>query len=144
MPNNPNKYLIVGAALSAVAAALHLACIVFGAEWYRAMGAGEQMAELAAAGSSYPTKITLFITGILMLWSLYALSGSGVIPRLPFLRLVLCAITAVYLLRGFGFFALMTIVPGRSMTFWLWSSAICAVFGVIHAIGLKTAWSRLK
>lgn len=143
MQNNPNKYLIVSAALSAVAAALHLACIAFGAAWYRAMGAGEEMAKLADAGSSYPAKITLIISAILILWSLYALSGSGVIRRLPFLRLVLCAITAVYLLRGFAFIPLMTIIPGRSITFWLLSSVTCAVFGLVHAVGLKTAWSRL-
>lgn len=144
MTNNPNKCLIFGAALSAIAATLHLACIAFGAEWYRAMGAGEQMAELAAAGSSYPATITLIIAAILMLWSLYALSGSGVIRRLPFLRFGLCVITAVYLLRGFAFYPLMTIIPGRSLTFWLLSSATCAAFGVIHAIGLKSSWSSLK
>jgi hypothetical protein len=144
MTNKPNKYLILGAVLSAIAAALHLSCIAFGAEWYRAMGAREEMAELAAAGSSYPTKITLIIAAILLLWSLYALSGSGVIRKLPFLRFGLCVITAVYLLRGFAFYPLMTIIPGQSLTFWLLSSAICAAFGVIHAIGLKTAWSRLK
>lgn len=143
MLNKPNYFLITAATLSALAAVLHLVCIAFGAPMYLAMGAGEQMVRLAAAGSSYPVKATLVIAAILLVWSLYALSGAGVIRRLPLLRLVLCAITAVYLLRGFAFYPLMTLLPGRSLTFWLWSSFICAVFGVVHLLGVRQAWSRL-
>jgi hypothetical protein len=141
VPSNP--FLITGAVLSALAAALHLGCIYFGASWYRFFGAGEKMAQLAEAGSSHPTKITLTITAVLLTWSAYALSGAGVLPRLPLLRPALCAITAVYLLRGFAFYPLMKVMPGNSLSFWLWSAAICAVFGIVHLIGLKQAWSTL-
>ena len=143
MRAHPNFLLVLAAALSAVAALLHLACIYFGGPWYRVMGAGEQMAQLAESGSSRPTIITLFIACVLFMWSLYALSGAGVIGRLPLLRSGLVAITAVYLIRGFGFVPLMSVIPGRSLNFWLWSSAICAVFGVVHAVGLWQSWGRL-
>lgn len=140
---SPNVLLSLAAALSAIAAGLHLACIYFGGPWYRAMGAGEEMARLAEAGSSRPTMATLFIAGILFIWSLYALSGAGVIGRLPLLRTALVAITAVYLVRGFGGVVLMTMMPGRSVQFWLWSSATCAVFGLVHAAGVRQSWERL-
>lgn len=140
----PNHLFLLAAALSALAALLHIACIVFGAPWYRAMGAGEPMARMAEAGSSYPTIVTLFIAGILFTWSLYALSGAGVIRRLPLLRTGLVAITAIYLLRGFGFVLVMEAASGRPASFWLWSSAICAVFGLVHAAGLWQSWGRLK
>ena len=143
MGSTHNRFLIVGAALSAVAALLHLGCIVFGAPWYRFLGAGEQMAQMDLAGHWYPTVATLVITTILMVWSLYALSGAGVIRRLPLTRLVLCAITGVYLLRGLAFTPLMAYFPGNSMAFWLWSSAICLAFGVVHLIGLRQVWARL-
>ncbi|PWF49223.1 hypothetical protein [Massilia glaciei] len=143
MTTQANAFLIAGAALSAIAAAMHLGCIFFGAPWYRFFGAGEKMALMAEAGSAYPTKITLVITLVLLSWSAYALSGAGVLPRLPLLRPVLCAITAVYLLRGFAFYPLMKIIPGNSLTFWLWSAGVCAVFGVVHLIGLKQVWSTL-
>ncbi len=139
----PDYWLISGAALSALGAGLHLACIAFGASWYRAMGAGEQMARMADAGSTYPAKITLMIAAILLIWSLYALSGSGLIGRMPLLRSGLCVITAVYLLRGFAFYPLIALAPGRSPSFWLWSSVVCAVFGIVHAIGIARVWSRL-
>ena len=139
----PNFLLTLAAAFSAIAAVLHLACIYFGAPWYRAMGAGEGMARLAEAGSSRPTIATLFIAGVLCVWSLYALSGAGVVRRLPLLRSALVAITAVYLLRGLAGIPLMFMTTENTVQFWLWSSAICAVFGVVHALGLRQSWGRL-
>jgi hypothetical protein len=76
-------------------------------------------------------------------YALYALSGAGVIPKLPFVRLALCAITGIYLLRSVAFPALTTYIPGNSTAFWLWSSAICFVFGVVHFIGLYQVWGQL-
>lgn len=142
--NSPDSlYLIVGAALSAIAALLHLAAIAFGASWYRFLGAGERMAQMASAGRLYPTVVTLAIAAVLLVWSLYALSGAGVIGRLPFLRPALCAITGIYLLRAVAFLPLMRLIPGNSLRFWLVSSAICLVFGVVHLIGVRLAWADL-
>jgi hypothetical protein len=143
LPPAPNLALIAGAALSAAAAALHVGCIVFGAPWYRRFGAGERMARMAETGSPYPTSITLMITAILLLWALYALSGAGVLPRLPLLRPALVAITAVYLLRGFAFLPLMKIIPGNTLSFWLGSALVCAVIGLLHAFGLWRLWDQL-
>lgn len=138
-----NSFLVIGAALSGAAALAHLGCIVFGAPWYRFMGAGEQMARMALAGHWYPTVVTLAIAAMLAVWALYALSGAGVIARLPLLRIGLCAITAVYLLRAVGFVPLMRYFPDNSMTFWVVSSGICLIIGLVHAVGLWQAWSRL-
>ena len=135
-----NVWLILAAVLNAIAAALHLGCIAFGAPWYRFFGAGERMAELAAAGSRYPTTVSSFIAAMLSVWALYALSGAGVIAHLPLLRVVLCLISGIYLLRGIAG------VPLALMThaaFWWWSSAICLAIGLIHLAGLWQAWARL-
>lgn len=143
MPSTPNRFLLAGAALSTVAALLHLGCIVFGASWYRALGAGEAMAQLAAAGHPRPTLFALFIASVLLLWACYALSGAGAIRRLPLLKPALCAITAIYLLRGLGFVLLKPYFPGNSLSFWLISSAICLGLGLVHLVGLKQRWHRL-
>jgi hypothetical protein len=143
MTTPPNLYLVAGGLLSALAAALHLGCIVFGAPWYRFLGAGEQMARMAESGSTYPAKVTIAIAAMLLVWSAYAFSGAGAIPRLPMLRLVLCAIAAAYLLRGFLFFPLMPVFPGNSLAFWLVSGGICALLGVIHVLGIRQAWPLL-
>lgn len=143
MDSTGSPYLIVGAAFSAFAALLHLGAIAFGAPWYRFLGAGERMTQMAAAGRVYPNVVTLAIASVLFVWSLYALSGAGVIGRLPFLRLALCAITGIYLLRSVAFVPLMTRIPGNSLTFWLTSSAICLVIGLVHLVGLRQAWAHL-
>jgi hypothetical protein len=138
-----NSLLILAAALDALAALLHLSCIAFGAAWYRFFGAGEQTARLAEAGSWRPAIVTSGIAVVLTIWGLYALSGAGVIGRLPLLRLALCAITAIYLLRGLAGFALLAQPLGRSPAFWVWSSIICLGFGIVHLLGMKQTWSHL-
>ena len=143
MDDNRNRALIVAAGCSFSAALVHLGCIWFGPSWYRALGAGEPMAQMAAAGHWYPTTIALAIAAVLAIWGAYALSGAGVLPRLPLLRFVLCAIAAVYLLRGLAFVPIQIGMPGRSTAFWLWSSGICLAIGAVHVVGLRQAWSRL-
>ncbi len=138
-----NHYLIIAALCSAAAALLHLGCIVFGADWYRFFGAGEQMAQMAEAGHIYPTIVTSVIVAVLALWSLYALSGAGVIIRLPLLRLGLCVIAAIYFLRSILFIPLMPMFPENSITFWLVSSSICFVFGLMYVLGIKQSWAYL-
>jgi len=142
MRHRPNTFLVVGGALSALAAFLHLGCIAFGAPWYRFFGAGEQMARLAASGRPYPALVTTAIALVLLTWSLLAFSGAGLVRRLPLLRTVL--VTAIYLVRGAAVLPLMAYVPGRSETFWWWSSAICLTIGLIHMVGLRQVWARLS
>lgn len=143
MSGNRNTFLIAGAVLSALAALLHVGCILFGAPWYRFFGAGERIARMAAAGHWYPTVITSAIVAILSCWTLYALSGAGVVRSLPLLRPALCVITGIYLFRGLAFTPFHGYFPGNTAAFWLWSSAICCVIGLVHLIGLWQAWPRL-
>lgn len=143
MGHSRNAFLIAGAALSGLAALLHLGCIAFGPSWYRFFGAGEQMAQMASAGHWYPTVVTMIIATILSVWSLYALSGAGVIRKLPLLRLALCLITGIYLLRGIAFAPLVAYIPSNSTSFWVWSSAISFTIGLVHFIGLRQVWARL-
>ena len=140
-----NPYLLAGAALSAIAAVLHLGCIYFGPPWYRFFGAGERMAQLSAAGHITPTLITLGIAAVLTTLSLYALSGAGVIPRLPLIRSGLSVIAGVYLLRGLAGFVLAALAPGEhGVGFWVWSSLICLVIGALYFVGTRQAWSQLS
>ena len=140
-----NACLLGGAASSAIAAILHLGCIVFGPAWYRFFGAGERMARLSAAGHIGPALVTVAIAAVLVIWSLYALSGAGVIARLPLLRSGLCLITAIYLGRGIAGFVLALVAPGANgIAFWCWSSAICVAIGALHLAGTWQAWPRLS
>ncbi|RNF85909.1 hypothetical protein [Montanilutibacter psychrotolerans] len=135
--------LVAAAALNAIAALLHIGCIVFGAPWYRFFGAGEGMAQLAEAGSWQPTLITSLIVAVLATWALYALSGAGLVRRLPLRRTVLCLVTAVYLLRGLVVVPMAAFAPASMTPFVLWSSAICVAVGLVHLFGVRGAWSQL-
>ena len=137
-------WLIVGGVLSALAALLHLAIIAGRPDWYRFFGAGEGMARAAARGELRPTLFAIGIAAILLVWAAYALSGAGLIPRLPLLRTGLIAISAVYLLRGLAPAALLLFRPGLMSPFVWWSSAVVLVYGLVYAIGTCAAWPRLS
>lgn len=138
-----NISLVIAAALSALAGILHVACIFFGASWYRFFGAGEEMAVLAEQGSLVPTIITSFIALVLFIWSAYALSGAGIIRKLPLMRTALSIITAIYLLRGVGGLFFISNSGENSVEFMFWSSSVCIVYGLFYLIGLKQKWSEL-
>lgn len=135
--------LIAAGSLSAAAALAHVVCVWIGGPAYRFLGAGERMARAAEAGSPLPALMTLGIAAILGLWSAYAFSAAGLLPRLPLLRVALVAISAVYLLRALAFPLLMASFPDNSLQFWLLSSAICLVIGALHAYGTWQRWAQL-
>jgi hypothetical protein len=138
-----SQALSVGAALSAVAAVAHLACLVIGAPAYRFMGAGEQAVRAVEAGKRRPALVTIAVALVLFVWSAYALSAAGLINRLPLTKAALALICAAYLGRAVGFPLLKPAFPENSNTFWLVSSAICGVFGLVHLYGTLSLWQML-
>ena len=152
MPDNKirqrSSLLMLAGLLSTLAALLHIAIVYGGADWYRFFGAGEQMAQLDEAGSSYPTYVTLGIASILLIWGLYAFSAAGLVRRLPFIRLVLSVVTLVYLTRGLAglilpFVSQHPAIVEQSVQFWLVSSGICLLFGLVHFVALRAHWRTL-
>lgn len=141
--HSTNKYLIAAAICCFAAALAHLGCIVFGGDWYRFFGAGEQMARMAEQELWYPTIVTSVIVFTLLVWSVYALSGAGVIKRLPLTKLALVLIAGIFLFRGVSFIGLMPIFPENSLTFWLVSSGICLFIGSLFAVGAWQRWSAI-
>ncbi len=139
-----NRFLIAGGILSAGASLLHLGVIIGGPDWYRFFGAGEGMARMAEQGSWTPTVITLGIASVLAVWSAYAFSGAGLIPRLPLIRTALVLISGVYLLRGLVLIPALVINRGEVMPFILWSSLIVLVYGITYAVGTWKAWPALR
>lgn len=139
-----NLWLLLAGLLSIAAAAMHVAIIFGGADWYRFFGAGEKMAAMAERGSPVPAVITTGIAVTLFAWGLYALSGSGLIHSLPWRHEILLAITTVYLARGLlGLmlppFIQHPIVTQQGPAFWIWSSVICTGLGLVHLVGISSA-----
>jgi hypothetical protein len=130
--------------LSALAALLHLAVIAGGPDWYRSVGAGEEMAQMAERGDLQPALITVAIAFLLAIWSAYAFAGAGYIRRLPLMRTALVAITAIYLLRGLALLPLLLLRPDMADAFAIWSSLIVLIYGLCYAVGTWRAWPFLS
>lgn len=135
-----NAWLTAAGGLSAAAAVAHLAVIAGGPRWYDVFGAGPRMVRLAEQGSPTATVITLGIAAVLTVWAGYAFSGAGMIPRLPWLKLGLAAISAVYLLRAIGYIPALLAAGAPVGTFAWVSSAIVLVYAVVHIIGTLQLW----
>ena len=111
--------LMVAGILSFLAAALHIGVVIGGPRWYRFFGAGESMA-----------------------------SGARLLPGMPYTKVVLSAITTIYLMRGLGGIIAPFVIDHphiqqNSVAFWLWSSAICLVIGVFYLLGLLSIWTAI-
>ncbi len=139
-----NKLLIFGGFLSCIAAMLHVAIILGGADWLRFFGAGEELATMAENGSWIPALVTFAITLVLLVWALYAFSGAGLIRRLPFLKQGLVVVSAIYLVRGLAFIPAYFVQPEIVDRFLVWSSLTCCIYGWSYALGTKQVWSRLS
>lgn len=139
-----NPWLIAGGVLSALAALLHLGCIVGGPDWYRFFGAGEGMARAVERGYVRPHLITLGIATVLAIWSAYAFAGAGLVRQLPLMKLALVTISAIYLLRGLVLIPAYTLNPHGVTQFTLWSSLIVLIYGLVYTIGTWEAWPALS
>lgn len=144
-----NWAFITGAILTFFGALLHIAIILGGADWYRASGAGEGLAVLAESGSLYPAFLGSILTSIFFGWSIYALSGAGLIRRLPFLKAALIAIALLCTVRGLYGFVIPIIIQSEYViklgtAFWLYSSAIWLAIGLCYAAGLRKNWQYLS
>ena len=142
-------FLKIAGILSFFTAALHIAILFGGPDWYRFFGAGEETAVLVEQGSIKPTMSTLILALVFTAWGLYAWSGSGSLPRFPFLRTCLVLITFVYLARGtvglvIPFLSNHPRITELSISFWVWSSLICLCFGLVHLKGVINKWSALS
>ena len=138
-----NRFLLSAAVLSFMAALLHIAIIIGGADLYRLFGAGEEMAVMVEQGSWIPALLTFIVFCVLTLWGLYALSASGIIPRLPFMKSALSTITFIYLLRGLMPFPMMIFEPEQIDTLIILSSVYCIFAGIAYGLGTKQVWSQL-
>ena len=145
----PNYYLLLAGLFNICAALLHIAVIVGGPRWYRMFGAGEAMARMAEQKRLAPTIITLGIALVLLIWGAYAWSAAGLLISLPFTKVVLTVVTAVYLIRGVGgliapWLSKSELIQQNSLKFWLWSSLICLAIGLCHLKGLSDQWTFLR
>jgi hypothetical protein len=131
--NTGTILLLVGGALSAAAAVLHLVVIWYGAPAYRYFGAGERLATMAANRSPWPGILTFGIAATLAGFAAYAFAGAGML-KLPWTRAVILAIGALYAARGLALAPVALIQRGASR-FDVVSSLAALVMGIAYLAG---------
>ena len=98
-------------------------------------------------------RLQLFLMGegaalILLIFGLYALSGTGSIRRLPLLRLGLTGISILYLLRGLFFiFTVLTvlgILEGEILIQGVISHLVFLAAGITYAVGTVLNWQEMQ
>lgn len=138
------RYLVLVGVAASAGAALHIAILFGGPDWYAFFGAPSGLVEMARAGNIRAPVSCLVIAAFLALLAAYAFSGAGAVRRLPCLRFGLAAIAAVLLLRGVLFVPLILLRPGALSgicdcqgvdAFIIVTSALCIAMGAGYALG---------
>lgn len=94
------KLLKIGGYINILIAIAHVIGLFWAQEMYDYTGVGENMRRNAEIHPLLPTVITIFVTICFFIFGLYGLSGAGKIRKLPFLKIGIFGIAAIYLLRG--------------------------------------------
>lgn len=136
--------LAFAGAMSISLALLHIVMIFVGAEAYRYFAAGKEMVDAANAGSFMPALVTLGVTTFFALFGVYALSGAGILPTLPFLQPALWVIGSIYAARGLAVVVqIVMLAQGKTgenlATKDLVFSLVSLLIGVTYLVG---AWQR--
>ena len=126
--------LLFGGLASLLITGLHLA-LALRPQWYRCFGA-EELAQLHKQGSPFTVLVTVGLTLMFAAWGAYALSGAGVLGRLPLLRIMLIVIGAIYILRSLMLPSelVKAIISGQSFRFVLFSAS-SLVAGLLYLVG---------
>jgi len=137
--------LLTGACLNFVIALVHVGIVVGGPPAYIYFGVTD-LADLAAQGSPIPAAATLILAIIFAGCGLYALSGAGVLRRLPLLRLGLLFIGGVYVLRGLiVILDLFRLIYGAGYPFRQTAfSAVALITGLVYLMGTTLQWNYLR
>ena len=138
--------MIAGSLSLAVALGHVVFAFVSGPAGYRYFGAGEQIAQLSEAGSPVPTLVTLGAAILFGLAGHYGIAGAGAIRALPYLRMALVVVSAVYLIRG------LLVIP-QAISLWsdpgsvfprqIVFSIVSLTIGAFYAIGTIGSWRSL-
>jgi putative oxidoreductase len=129
-----NALLLGGAYFSLAFAAFQISGIFWPSHAIKYFGGP---AELSEARPVLYAFLCIVVAAIAAIFGLYAMSGAGRIRRLPLLRTVITATTAIYILRGFLLIPQIPLaVKHPSLIRFALFSMVSLCVGLIHLAGL--------
>lgn len=137
------KILIFAAFWPFIGVLLHVMAFFGGYSWYEFLMAPPLLLESVKAGTWLAPLATFFVSGLMAIAGLYALSGAEVIFKMPLLKLALVTLSILFILRGMLIFHLMWWKPEVIDTFRIISSGIFLICGIAYALGTYLRWPRI-
>ena len=135
-PLKSNTLLLVGGYFSIAFSIFQLSGIWWPARGIKYFGGPAELSIHRPVAYAF---LCLVVAAVVAVFGCYALSAAGKIRRLPLLRTVLTAVTAIYLLRG------LLVIPQAQFVFkhpeqlrFAVFSLIALIIGLIHLGGLLT------
>ena len=130
--------LIAAAFITFLTALAHLSCLILGPTCYQAQMAPPFLVQSASEGTWIAPVANILVSGVFIVWGLYALSAARIVPRLPLLGLVMYLIAGVCLLRGAMILPLSLIFPERTTVFAVLAGCAWFLTGCLFLYGYRT------
>ncbi len=93
-------FLVLAAIIAMGTGIAHISCIYFGPECYAVQMAPAQIIESARKGTYLAPLGTIFVSLIFFVIGLYALSGAGILRKLPLQKFTCYSIATLCIIRG--------------------------------------------
>ena len=138
--------LVLAALISVGTAIAHMSCIFFGPECFSAQMAPPQIIESARNGTWLAPVGTIFVSAIFLVVGLYALSGAGIIRKLPLLAIGIYTIATLCIIRGVLPLQLWMRHPDKVNSVVFYTGIIWLVTGLLFLFGFiivrKSAYNK--
>ena len=133
------KIAMVSVALVALGVVLaHMSCIWLGPDCFSIQRAPLSIIESSKNGTWLAPVGTTFISSLFLICSLYALSGAGIIKKLPLLKVGIYTIGAICLARGILVTPLLYSYPHLRSLFEISAAIVWFVCGALIIWGFRT------
>lgn len=136
-------FLIV-TAIATFGALIHWVAPLLGLDWYRFLTSPQWVVDSARNGT-WPAPVGAIVVGALMqACGVFALSATGIIPRLPLLRTAICFIAILCTVRGALIFPMLWMVANRLSAFDITASMVWLCAGMCMGLGTYLRWAELR
>ena len=134
--------LVLSAFIAMGTAVAHLSCIFLGSECYAAQMAPPQIIESAKNGTYLAPIGTVFASTLFVVLGLYALSGAGIIRKLPLLKYAIYSVATLCIIRGVLPLQLWLRHPDKVNDIIFYTGIVWLVTGLLFLFGYRLCDSQ--
>lgn len=136
--------LKIGGYLNIIIAIAHVVGLFWAKPFFEVTGIGREMEDMSLIHPSLPYLITILVTLFFILFGIYGLSADGKFRILPFQKLAIFLIAAIYLLRGVLQLFSDALITGEGATLGTIYSCIALAIGLLYLVGGLKKWRVIK